>query len=377
MENKLLLFVLFMLISCSSNDQEEAYNNFHAFLDELPEKQAIKANFFQEEAPIVYGPLRMEIDQHEQVVIVDSETWKIYMFSDTGELKTEAGGYGNGPGEFIVINDLFISFDNQLYVLDGRSQRVTSYDISLGQLNLLGTYNLPGYLPLTIESFYKSERYGYIGVFRNLRKIEGSASKDEDPFIVYNLDDELKPGERLLELKGNETIDIDGFVDDNHLGVQTHWHFDPDSDSFYYSHSDELMYFGTDFQPTGKTSGGLKEYPEYKLTETDYNFLLEYLDNVIHLYPEIKEALDDMNEIPYFRDFYVTEEFVFWNVFYTSWDYQYILGFNRHTEQIISLKLTPSTPKSFGIEIFGVANNKIYGIEYSDDGNIVFTVEFE
>lgn len=318
----------------------------------------------------------MVIDRWGQMIIVDHTVWNIHLFSEDGKYRTTVGGEGRGPGEYSGINFMSLSDDNSLYVLDKSLQRVTSYQVKKGNLELLDTFQLPNYMPLTMEYFYKSTSLGYIGIFRNFERVLNKEGMN-DTFNLYNLDDNFNTEEIITEFPGNETLKVDSFTDDNYFGITTNMQFSPVEDAIFYSQTDELVYHGYFLNSNKEVSGQATDYPDYQVTEFENEYISETKEFLFDMYPKIREDFESRNQLPYFSSMYITNENIFWGVFYSGWDMLHILGMNRQTEELFTIKIPSVYDESNGFVIFGAYENNVYGIEYSDIGSSIFIAELE
>jgi hypothetical protein len=345
-------------------------------LNELPLKQIEKFNYLDAENDHVINPHSMVIDRWGQMIIVDHTVWNINLFSEDGKYRTTVGGEGRGPGEYSGINFMSLSDDNSLYVLDKSLQRVTSYQVKKGNLELLETFQLPNYMPLTMEYFYKSPSLGYVGIFRNFERVLNKEGMN-DTFKLYNLNDNFNTEEIITEFPGNETLKVDSFTDDNYFGITTNMQFSPVEDAIFYSQTDELVYHGYFLNSNKEVSGQATDYPDYQVTEFENEYISETKEFLFDMYPKIREDFESRRQLPYFSSMYITNENIFWGVFYSGWDVLHILGMNRQTEELFTIKIPSVYDESNGFVIFGAYENNVYGIEYSDVGSSIFIVELD
>lgn len=362
--------------SCTYSDETHDQNEFRTFLNELPLKQIEKFNYLDVENDHVINPHSMAIDRWGQMIIVDHTVWNIHLFSENGEYRTTVGGEGRGPGEYSGINFMSLSDDNSLYVLDKSLQRVTSYQVKKGNLELLNTFQLPNYMPLTMEYFYKSPSFGYVGIFRNFERALNKEGMN-DTFKMYSLNDNFNTKEKITEFPGNETLKIDSYTDDNYFGITTNMQFCPDEDALFYSQTDKLTYHGYFLNSNKEVSGQATDYPDYSVTEFEKIYISESREFLFDMYPKIREDFESRRQLPYFSSMYLTNENIFWGVFYSGWDVLHILGMDRQSEEQFTIKVPSAYDVSNGFVIFGAYENKIYGIEYSDVGSSIFMAELE
>jgi hypothetical protein len=369
----------FFLFSCTFTGSTQKKSEFQIFVENLPEREIKELKYIDKDHEYVSKPHRMLVDSYGQMIVVDSEIWEIHLFSAEGEYLTTVGGVGSGPGEFSQINHISLSEENMLHVLDLNMQIVTSYKVQHGNMVLYETMKLQNYMPLWLEQFYESPTQGYLGMFRNFDRNVGKEGMN-DTYMFYTLGENLQPKDKIAEVPGSETIKMgeSGFVDENGWGITTKIHYRPEEDILYYAQTDEIAYSGKAFDSQKEVYGKAKEYPEFKLTASGYDYLYNNFSFMFETIPEMGELLENLNTLPYFTSLHVTDSAIYWDLFETGWDSLYILGLDRQTEELFTIKVPSISENGSTIDIEDVVQNKIYGSEYSDvEGNTLFVVEIE
>lgn len=86
------------------------------------------------------GPKAIVTDSKLRVFITDGSQNTVRVFSQDGIYITSFGRRGRGPGEFLDITGMTLDQNDNLYILDRHSYRVTRIDRNLSEIE---TYNLP------------------------------------------------------------------------------------------------------------------------------------------------------------------------------------------------------------------------------------------
>jgi hypothetical protein len=323
------------------------------------------------------NPHQLVVDQYGQMIVVDHTVWKLHLFSKDGEYINTVGEAGKGPGEYSLIHHLSISSEGNLYVLDRQLHRITSYRLQEGAIEYQKNIPLPNYSPLSIVAFYHSPSQGYIGIFRNYR-LADEADGVNNTLKLFSLDNSYQVDELLAEIPGNDRIEIGSFNGDNELGNMTLLQFCPVEDVLYYSQTKKLSYHGLFLNSLETISGQVANVPEYTITEFERNFFEKSQNNLFSLYPELKDYFDNLFDLPYFLSMQVTDEMIYWSLFYSGWNVFHILGMNRQSEELITVKLPVSHKFTKAFSIHGVHQNRVYGIEMKDtEGSSVVIFDLE
>lgn len=64
------------------------------------------------------------------IMVADGGARELLLFDTEGNLRSRAGGEGEGPGEFTMLADLSVGPADSLYVYDGRTRRLSVFDES-------------------------------------------------------------------------------------------------------------------------------------------------------------------------------------------------------------------------------------------------------
>lgn len=129
----ILLFIIFVaLISCSSGSEQKGEGDF-----QFPEKVNLhevmsftdinKDQFFAR--PNIIEPI-----SNGEFIVGDLQRLQLYHFDESANLLGSYGREGRGPGEYERISDIIVKGDT-IKVVDGRSARVTTYEVKNQGLN--------------------------------------------------------------------------------------------------------------------------------------------------------------------------------------------------------------------------------------------------
>ncbi len=299
MRHRIFVFILiFVSVSgCMADEQRPAPGNpFLAYVDQIesiPVSFVVEKGF--EETPM-HQMLNLVVDKTGRPIVVDSSNWTLHLLSVEGEPIQSVGGRGQGPGEYGLINDLYIDSQSRLYVLDKNQHRVTVYHILEDDLELEKTLSLQNYSDYRIESFYYSEHQGYMGVFYPSHRNAGEIY----PIYVYRLDENLRLDELLFELPGNETMLLGNYVEDSFLGLETVWH--ATGESFYYATSDDFTVHRIDLRDLSKESYPVPGVPEYKFDDQAQQAIFDRIRPDPQSYPGLEDELLESETVPYFME---------------------------------------------------------------------------
>ena len=249
------------------------------------------------------------IAPYDLVQTLDNKYWissdhlenLIILFNQQGLYLAEAGGRGRGPGEFEGAKKLHVGWDNTLYVLDMRSQRITQY-----QVDKNGFTNTSSFSPSSsfepaskLLSVYATE-WGNYGVIRKITDYK----KGEEEYSLFELDEEFRVKKRLFTMDGNEKMSLDRWNHIDHLsGEKTFW--DLDGEWFYHitSHNTVVNKYNV---RTGKSrSFAHLNLKDRIITDEVKLQLMDVASNMTERFDKIHEAFVDVEILPLFQDFTV------------------------------------------------------------------------
>jgi WD40 repeat protein len=130
--------VIFMFISCSSEEKEDQENveiisnTSEGLWGEnkkvsLEEELIIGKEYGSDEE--MFGYIRIiTFDAEGNIFVIDSYELTVKVFDEQGKFIKSFGGEGSGPGEFITTDDIhWCRFDNILYIPDRRNNRINTF----------------------------------------------------------------------------------------------------------------------------------------------------------------------------------------------------------------------------------------------------------
>lgn len=357
---KFILIATAFLGSCAMRGTD-SLNDFDVFLskrDNIAINHVLK---YESKDNPIFTPLNMVVDSEGRAVIVDASSWTIHLISDNGEHLDVAGGYGKGPGEFIQINQIHIGVSGELYVYDPKSGTSTTYTISDSGLNFEDEFTLTEFKNLSLKSLYEVNE-GYIGVYKEY----GNAPVDgKSNFKVFKLGEDFQILELLFEMVGNETYDYRGMQRESPLGQKTVWAIW--GTDFYYSHTDDFSVNLVDIHDGTRKYFMKSNIPKSQMGEVEIEYFTSELTPYLQLDPTFADNIKQGKVLPYFQNFIVTDEHFFFSLFETSSDPKPVLRINRESGNIDKI----SVPDYFNL--YGVHENKLYGISYTSKGDISVT----
>ncbi|MEQ9091338.1 MAG: 6-bladed beta-propeller [Balneola sp.] len=236
-------------------------------------------------------------------VSADRLEHQIILFDQLGSYLAETGRKGKGPGEFEGATILHIGWDNDLYVLDSRLQRITQYELSENQLNMVSSFSPSSSSELSTyyREIYVTE-WGNFGVICTL--IDYKTGEEE--YSLVELDEEFKVKKRLLTMPGNEKMSLDRWNHVNHLaGKKTFW--DLNGEWFYHVSSHNTVINKYNVRTGKSTSLSHLLFEDRRLTEEIRLELLDVAYNMTERSDKIHEAFVDVEVLPLFQDFMVYE----------------------------------------------------------------------
>jgi hypothetical protein len=347
--------ILILLITqCTQYKTEHSHDNeFYAFLDNLPETKpanVYQINLSEINVPL-YEPFRFIAVSEGRIVVADGTNETIHLIS--------AGGRGEGPGEFQLINQLEAGIDNRLYVYDKRSARVTFFDITDDKFRFAGVRLVPANELLRLDTIHEGVD-GLMGVF-----LTGNFYEDNRPFHVYSLSDQLETEGLLIELPSNELIKIEFnnniFYRPIHLGLSTLWHVN--DGNFYYTQSDQFSVSKLNNENLEQIKIEVPDIPPNLNSDSLKEKLLsDFREPIRTINPEMGDYIRTAVTMPAIRAFLVKDGYIYYNIFNSNSDKNgKVLIVNKETKEMSIL----NTPPRFGL--FSVRDKKLFGMSFSGE----------
>jgi len=348
------LFVLIIIISVSCSTEKLEYgSDFEKYLAQLPDIPIQEKIIIDGEDFPVYTPFKMSVASEGNIVVADGSNFTLHLLNPNGEHINSAGRMGRGPGEFQLINQIHLGEDNRLYVYDGRAQRISIFTIDEESFQFEEVVNLPNYKTQTPKSIYPTDN-GFIGVFKALH-----VSRDQEPeFEVYSLTNDFQIEKRIFTMHGNEYYYHNGSRKDNPMGFSTIWGWH--KNSLYYSHTDDFSATSVNTSDNSIKEFNITGIPESKIGEKQVEFINERL-GPFQMDPEVEESIRKGEPLPYFLGFIPGENHLYFSLFNASHDPGFVLEVNKESKEIRKIEV----PSVFNL--YAVEDEKLYGIDHSDD----------
>lgn len=253
-------------------------------------------------------PMYLQAGSHSSLIVTDGRSWQILMVSQAGDILDKAGGSGQGPGEFGVINSIQVNENNQLITLDKRLGRVGLFNIRDNGLSFDKNIRYQSPDSLILQDIY-SDGDHWFGVYESRNRLNHS-------LYLFALNDDLNPERVLLEMPGHERTEIRGRKVTNNFGKTTHWTF---QDSEFYYGSSHCFCFTT-FHLNTLNQDSVSYLVDAKSAETDTfkTYAANRMAPVLQAYPEWKEVIDGLTILPIHSGFSVTEEYILFYPFYNG-----------------------------------------------------------
>jgi hypothetical protein len=254
------------------------------------------------------NPIYLQAGSHSGLIVVDSKSWQILMVSQAGDILDKAGGSGQGPGEFGVMNSIHVNENKQLITLDKRLGRIGLFNIYDNGLifdkNI--TYQSPD--SLTLQDIY-SDGDHWFGVYESRNHINHS-------LYLFALNDDLNPERVLLEMPGHERTEIRGREVTNNFGKTTHWAFQ--GTEFYYGSSHCFCFTNFHLNTLLQDSASFLVDAKSAATEVFKKYAANRMAPVLQAYPEWNDVIDGLTILPIHSGFSVTEEYILFYPFYNG-----------------------------------------------------------
>jgi len=344
--------VLFMvLVNCQNGGND---NGFEAYLANLQNIENSSIQILDTGGHSIYSPHILSVTDNGNLIVVDSSNWSLHLLDKDGNKKSEAGGMGNGPGEFQVINSLFIGADDRVLVLDKSLNRLTEYEIAGNSFVLKRTSQLPDYSPNRVETITFSDSYEYVGIFRERSQNEVSIT----PWTFIDLDNDLEISNELFSFPGNEVIQLNGVVHDDELGFQTKWHLY--DETFTYSNSSTLSWTNVDLKSLDKDSVLIKGVPAYEKTKDEEEYIMDRMRLIIQAYPAFADVIRERKVLPYFFNVIKDSTHLYYSTLNFTGNDGTILQIDKSTHGLKSLNV----PEMFVLH--GVHENQLFGIDFNE-----------
>lgn len=206
-----LLTSFIFLISCSSE-----YSSSDNFSDPYIEKLSRifnEVSVSQKTIPLsssIIQPVFIDVVKNgSSIVIADNAKKTLFLINQEGEILSQAGRNGRGPGEYEMFSGMHLGYDDRIYVKDSSLRRITTYEVVNNEIRLFETNKYESPDSYQLYNIYVTE-HGNFGLYN---ESEGYHTP-ENRFHLYLLDEEFKPVEQKLIVPGEvrQPMNVAGFL---------------------------------------------------------------------------------------------------------------------------------------------------------------------
>lgn len=294
--------------------------------------------------------------EEPKLVILDYATMEIVLTDRNGDIMFKTGGEGQGPGEFEGMMQAHIGADGRLYVIDGLQFRISVYNIAQEMLNLIDAFSYKNPPNHFLAAVYVTE-FGVYGIYS---ESEGFMTP-KNRYVLYSLDEDFAPAERLFELPGHERQKFETteftFYTPYPYRSQTLWN--TDDERFYY-----ITTLTSSVHLYNLRTGQQEEFTFYQFGErfNSRHFIEAAKKHDPAGDEEYLEPLEEIGTLPLFSGLYAHGDRVYRPVQPVPGEEGLTLITNRHSGKTHFFK----TPKTFYAS--SVCEDTIYGIDFQPDG---------
>jgi len=214
------IWLLLILFSCSSRDDQSAKNNYPVKIENVDSLKIVSNPSFPRDGKITYNlkeeisiglaegdenyilnrPFDVKVSENGTIYILDWGDVNIKVYDKHGRYLRIVGRKGQGPGEFDVPVYFDLSSDGKIYIMDSRFRRVAILD-TLGKF-ISGFLLENGY-----HSGMKTDQNNYLYFSRNITlDVEDINSK----ISIHRYDSD-----------GNEVLNFGEFINEKRIAVRT------------------------------------------------------------------------------------------------------------------------------------------------------------
>jgi len=228
-----LLTSFISLISCSSeySSSDNFSDPYIETLSSIFNEVSVSQKSIPLSSSIVQPVFIVVVNNGNSIVVADNAKKTLFLINQEGEILSQAGMNGRGPGEYEMFSGMHLGYDDRIYVKDSSLRRITTYEVVNNEIRLFETNKYESPESYQLYNIYVTE-YGNFGLYN---ESEGYHTP-ENRFLLYLLDEEFKPIEQKLIVPGEERqpMNVAGFLmypphdyTDKYI-----WHFE--GDTFYY-----------------------------------------------------------------------------------------------------------------------------------------------
>lgn len=140
MKSYFFLILLFLLFSCTDNNKKKSSSLEDSINPIIKQKllhndknfESVFINKFEVELHIdekfAIANLKDLIVKNNIFIVADDKRPQLFKFDHNGKLLSTIGRKGRGPGEYLSINSIDLNKNNELFVLDVESSKVSKFD---------------------------------------------------------------------------------------------------------------------------------------------------------------------------------------------------------------------------------------------------------
>ena len=294
------------------------------------------------------------------LIIVDNADKTIKLVKPNGDVMSEAGGEGDGPGEFRSLINPYIGPDDRLYIIDGDLFRISEFIIDNDELVFVNSTPFKYPPDYHLQSIFVDgdDRFGVFSKFE-------SYFEPDNEYFLYRLDDNFQIVERLLEIPGNERpkYEFPEFTMylENIFAKRSYWSFSKGWFYFIRSHqsnitaynlqSGQLKHIDLELGKRENTDGELATF-----IKEEYGSLNHEVDK-----DQYWAVLEESEHLPIFWEIYAKDNVLLLPIFFPSFEYGLSLYIDEKTEDVIFFKIP------HGLDRMSVCGQTVYGIDFITD----------
>ncbi len=365
---KTVILILFVVLSnCNNKEKHELKNSdFTNFISQL-KLVDIERNELFSDFDVYPSKMRL-IGDSVFVVTTTTPEWGVYLIDFSGKLLSKyVKPLGNGPGQVQVINDVSVSSDQKVLLLDKLSNELETFQVTDDHLDYVDTIVLPNYYPYSMHTYVNVSGKKF-GIFRNLS--EKYEIKDNticrSVYYLFSLNSDHSINRKVTEFIGNEVIEnvVPGTVIDNPIGFRTSWQFA--GSKMYYTSNESFNLTSIDLETLEqrKYSFNPDGMPERFLQEDERKYLENKFSLFIERIPAFKENFEERDSMPLFYEFGVYQNHVYYQIQNYSENEEVIVQVNIDNGDMKKINATP------GFVMFGISDNEIFGIDYLESKSV-------
>lgn len=314
---------------------------------------------FYLETPGLFHNTHMALDTTGLLMVSDFERKVISLLDTNGTAIGRFGREGRGPGEFLVINDIFIGPGNDLYVMDQTLYRISRLEVSSDGLSLLETVSYANDESQRLVDLHITES-GRFGVFERADNWETG----ENSYHLYLLSNNYGPAEHLLKLPGYDPLHLgNGMYMPNNLLSETFWDFN--RDHFYYTTSKSTEIHSYHLVSGEHVVMTYLEKAVRPLSDSTRAYFREVLSVLFEMFPQMDNTLETLDNLPLTERLSASDNHWVLEVYYTGSEAKIMLVINRETGATGYISVPPR------FRSHGLLGKSLYGIDMVDDYRVM------